>query len=155
MSLREQIESELAKCKARTVALEKVLAVLDDPDASAFLNGEVQLTAPVPALAGALAEADNGKKPRKVVNTGRRKAILMALHTGPATEQDLRRALVWSSDVVHGVLVDTARAGLVAEDPNRNIWTLTTNGIQHVKFFLAHPNATTYKPWLYLPRPQV
>lgn len=149
MELREKLAEQRHKLESQLAALQKVQAVLDDPDAklliAAFLepaNGTENIAAPPAAPVPAV---EQKRKPKHVEYVGARKAMIMALHTGPCTIPDVVRSLVWPQRRVEGLFNDCLRAGLVACDKDRKVWTLTTKGVQYATFFLAHPHLRVYR----------
>lgn len=86
------------------------------------------------------------EKPKKSIeNPGRRKAVIMALHTGPSSTRDLTRALVWDAHDVRVTLKAAEKVGYV-EVSSGDIWSLTKRGKEVAQWFLGHLTMTTYCP---------
>lgn len=79
------------------------------------------------------------------VNIGARKAVTLALHTGPASHREISRALVWDTSKVKEVLSSMITAGLVSVSEG-GIAALTDKGTITAQWFVANPQYVTYQP---------
>lgn len=78
---------------------------------------------------------------RRYVNVGARKAVTLALHTGPASHREISRALVWDTSKVKEVLCSMVTAGLASvSDGGIDQGTVTA------QWFVANPQYVTYQP---------
>lgn len=82
---------------------------------------------------------------RRYVNVGARKAVTLALHTGPASHREISRALVWDTSKVKEVLSSMIAGGLVSVSDG-GIAALTDKGTETAHWFVAHPHYVTYQP---------
>lgn len=80
----------------------------------------------------------------KTFTPGKRKAVTMALDTGPTVEKDIAALLGWSKSAVHEVVRNMGTAGLASEH-NGQLF-LTKEGKVQADWFRKHPTAMTYSP---------
>ena len=76
---------------------------------------------------------------------GARKAVCLALHTGPSTIKDLSRALVWEFRKVRVVLNSMEKHGFVSPAQG-GLNALTDKGKAMARWFIAHPEYICYRP---------
>lgn len=89
--------------------------------------------------------AETVQAPRKFVNIGARKAILLALHTGPASDREIGRALVWQASMVRTVLSSMLSYGIVSVSEG-GVYALTEKGRGMAQWHISHPEYVTHCP---------
>ena len=76
---------------------------------------------------------------------GARKAVLLALAIGPATEHVIATRLVWDESRVYPVVGPMIKVGLVCHAGSEQ-YALTEKGEEAAKWFTANPRFTMYNP---------
>lgn len=76
---------------------------------------------------------------------GLRRAVTLALHTGPTTESELARALAWEISRVRQVLCSMFKFHLCFLSEHGRI-TLSEEGKTQALWFIANPSYLTYNP---------
>ncbi len=142
-SKKEQLQRELA-------ALEKVEALMNDPIARKLLEDSSLTPRNEPQVRPAMATnyVNHYAKSRKIVNTGARKAIALALTTGPTSLNDLARALVWNQEFTGGIIWPMVRKGYVEYNEGNGMFILTATGREMAQWFIRNPRFKTYQKYL-------
>jgi len=125
------------KLKAELETVETMLELINR-------NGDPPI-APFVIPASDIAKAFRPPKDRRIVYyQGARRAILLALSTGPTGGKDICRAMGWSWGKFRAVARPALKDGVITE--SQGLYALTTEGVQMVAWFQAHPEYTVYNP---------
>jgi hypothetical protein len=127
---------------ARRQELRKELTRID---ALLSLTEERTKELPVAKVVEEPAPRVNGSSPRKEVHTGQRKAVTLALNTGPAREDELALVLGWSKSTVAAVVNSMLHQKIVFLNEHDKL-ALSTQGKEQAAWFQTHPSYTVYCP---------
>lgn len=139
------LEIDLDKLKARRVELEAELSRIDN--LMLLATEYSKYSVPVqhqPEPAREVARVSNGKSAAvRGMTPGLRRAVTLALHTGPATEPDLARALAWDIRRTRSVLGSMLKFRICFLNETGHL-QLSDEGKKQAAWFLLHPNRLTY-----------
>lgn len=79
------------------------------------------------------------------VNIGARKAVTLALHTGPASDREIGRTLVWQVPMVREVLSSMMRDGIASVSAG-SVYALTEKGHGIARWHIENPAYITHCP---------
>lgn len=85
--------------------------------------------------------------PVRGFTAGLRRAVILALHTGPATESDLAKALVWPLKRTRTVVGSMIKFRICFLSEHGRL-TLAEDGKKQAAWYMAHPEMLTYRPGL-------
>ena len=143
------LEIDITKMKARKAELQSELEKLDSMINLAEMYGKPTAEptpAPVPTIIPPVTPKPKPPKEdgQRGCTPGLRRAVTLALFTGPATLYDLSRALAWKPERVQQVVSSMFKAELVILEGNK--LALTGEGKTQASWFQSHPDKLTYAP---------
>ena len=84
-------------------------------------------------------------EPTRGFTAGLRRAVILSLHTGPCTERDLSKALVWTLGRTKTVLGSMLRFRICFLTEHGTL-ALSEEGKRQAVWYIAHPEKLTYRP---------
>lgn len=84
-------------------------------------------------------------EPKRGFTAGLRRAVILALHTGPTTESDLARSLVWDRTRTKQVVSSMLKFHICYLSEHGKL-TLSDEGKTQAQWYLANPSSLTYNP---------
>ena len=87
----------------------------------------------------------NGHEPARGFTPGLRRAVIMALHTGPCTESELSKALVWPHKRTR-IVVQSMLKFKIAFLSEFGKLNLSEEGKKQALWYLENPDYLTYRP---------
>lgn len=157
------IDIDIDKLKSRAAVLREELAKVDNmlalveqysqtarptlPEVT-YTTGDVYVApkimvpthAPMPPFSGPTAPSHV-----RGFTAGLRRAVIMALHTGPSTESDLARALAWDRTRTRTVVSSMLKFRICYLSEHGRL-VLTDEGKTQAAWYLANPSKLTYSP---------
>jgi hypothetical protein len=132
----DQLRAQRDTLLAQITGIETIIRIVSE---SKIPPPEVQRAPPVPVPVRV------PESPARYTYTGARKAVVLALHTGPASIREIARALVWDQRKVREVLTSMHAEGIATESAGE-VNALTEKGTTMARWFLDNPKYVVYCP---------
>ena len=141
------LEIDISKLKSRRSDLTTELQKIND---LITLAEQYSVVVPERLPQPALPVYSNGNKsatqePHRGFTAGLRRAVILALHTGPSTESDLTRALAWPAKRTKAVVMSMLKFRICYLSEHGRL-TLTDEGKKQAQFYLNNPDFLTFRP---------
>lgn len=150
--MESRITIDIAKLQSRKVQLEMELAQVDNMlrlvEEYSTPMSQPKSMLPVPPNVPVMAIQQPIRYEREKARgftPGLRRAVTLALHTGPCTEKELTRALGWDSRRTMTVVSSMLKAHICYLSEHGQL-ALSPEGKTQAGWFLAHPEKLTYNP---------